>query len=106
MNSNQNSETIEDIIKEIRQDSTPYSAKVADELENQTIGNRVLLEDAATCLRDDELYIKGLANRFEAAATRAYNKIDSAVCGIDEASHFDIDDVRKVMNETIGDYYE
>ena len=28
------------------------------------------------------------------------------VCGIDEASSFDIDDVRKAMESTIGEYYE
>ena len=29
-----------------------------------------------------------------------------AVCGIEDASHYDIDDVRKAMEKTIGDYYE
>lgn len=47
-----------------------------------------------------------LADRLEAVAIRAYNEIDSAVCGIDNASHYDIDDVRKAMDATIGDYYE
>ena len=46
------------------------------------------------------------ADRLEAIAKRAYNDIDSVVCGIEDASHYDIDDVRKAMKETIGDYYE
>ena len=106
MNDNRNSETISDIINEIRRDTTPSSAKVAVELEEQTTGNRVLLQDAATCLRDDEHYLKELADRLEAAARRAYNKIDSAVCGIEDASSCEIDYVRKTMENTIGDYYE
>ena len=47
-----------------------------------------------------------LADRIEAAAKRAYNDIDSAVCGIEDASHYDIDNVRRAMEKTIGDYYE
>jgi len=46
------------------------------------------------------------ADRIEAAAKRAYNDIDSAVCGIEDASHYDIDNVRRAMEKTIGDYYE
>ena len=46
------------------------------------------------------------ADRIEAAAKRAYNDIDSIVCGIEGISHYDIDDVRKAMEKTIGDYYE
>lgn len=46
------------------------------------------------------------ADRIEAAAKRAYNDIDSAVCGIEDASNYDIDGVRMAMDKTIGDYYE
>lgn len=46
------------------------------------------------------------ADRIETAAKRAYNDIDSIVCGIEGISHYDIDDVRKAMEKTIGDYYE
>ena len=46
------------------------------------------------------------ADRIEAAARRAYNQIDSAVCGIEDAASCEIDHVRKAMDETIGDYYE
>lgn len=70
MNLSRNQETTTDIINEIRRDITPYSAKVAVELEKQTIGDRVLLRDAATCLRDDDHYIKELADRIEAAVKR------------------------------------
>lgn len=50
--------------------------------------------------------LKAYADRLEAIAKRAYNNIDSAVCAIDDASHFDIDYVREAMDNTIGDYYE
>ena len=46
------------------------------------------------------------ADHIEAAARRAYNEIDSAVCSIEDASSSEIDAVRKVMNRTLGDYYE
>jgi hypothetical protein len=49
---------------------------------------------------------KSFANRIEAAARRAYNEIDSAVCGIEDATSGEIGAVRKVMDETIGDHYE
>lgn len=52
------------------------------------------------------LFLYPLIDRIEAAARRAYNQIDSAVCGIEAATSSDIDDVRKAMDETIGDYYE
>ncbi|MBQ3340926.1 MAG: hypothetical protein IJG84_03450 [Kiritimatiellae bacterium] len=51
-------------------------------------------------------YFRQLLDRIEATAKRAYNEIDTAVCSIEDASHFDIDDVRKAMERTIGDYYE
>lgn len=47
-----------------------------------------------------------LANRLEKVAKRAYEEIDKAVTGIEDASSSEIDDVRKVMERTIGDYYE
>lgn len=52
------------------------------------------------------LLLRSIADQIEATAKRAYNEIDSVVCGIDEASSFDIDDVRKAMESTIGEYYE
>ena len=50
--------------------------------------------------------VMNLADRIEAAARRAYNEIDSAVCGIEDAASSEIGAVRKVMDNTIGDYYE
>ncbi len=47
-----------------------------------------------------------LANRLEVTAKRAYEKIDKAVTGIDFASMTEIDEVREVMERTIGDYDE
>ena len=47
-----------------------------------------------------------LANRLEEVAKRAYEEIDKAVTGIEDASSSEIDDVRQVMERTIGDYYE
>ena len=47
-----------------------------------------------------------LANRLEVTAKRAYEKIDKAVTGIEGASSSEIDEVREVMERTIGDYYE
>ena len=46
------------------------------------------------------------ADRIEAVARRAYNGIDSAVCSIEDAASSEIDAVRKVMEKTLGDYYE
>ena len=51
-------------------------------------------------------YLSHLADRIDELASSAYNRIDSEVCGIEYASHFDIDDVRSIMKETLGDYYE
>lgn len=39
-------------------------------------------------------------------ARRAYNEIDSAVCSIEDAASSEITAVRKVMDRTLGDYYE
>ena len=47
-----------------------------------------------------------LANRLEKVAKRAYEEIDKAVTGIEDASSSEIDEVRKEMERTIGDYYE
>ncbi len=84
-----NDETIADIVAEMRE--------LAEKLRRGTPS----LDDieAAVSLEFD-------ADRVEAAARMAYNKIDSAVCGIEAATSSDIDDVRKAMDETIGEYYE
>lgn len=60
--------------------------------------------DPTAVMRVSEL--SEIADALEGVAKRAYNEIDKAVCGIDEASHFDIDDVRRAMDNTIGEYYE
>lgn len=60
--------------------------------------------DPMAVMRVSEL--SEIADALEGVAKRAYNEIDKAVCGIDEASHFDIDDVRRAMDNTIGEYYE
>lgn len=52
------------------------------------------------------VYFAELADQIEATAKRAYNEIDKTVCFIEDASSFDIDDVRKAMESTIGEYYE
>ena len=46
------------------------------------------------------------ADRIEAAAKRAYNEIDSAVCSIEDAASSEITAVCKAMERTLGDYYE
>lgn len=63
-------ETSDDIVSEIRKDKKPYALKVAKELEKSSFGDRALMEDAATCLRDDSTYIKEIADRVEAAKER------------------------------------
>lgn len=72
-------ETLTDIEEEIRADQDPYSAKIAAELDEQTVGNRVVIQDAAQCLRDDEAYIKGLADRIAAARKRELKEIVDAI---------------------------
>lgn len=47
-----------------------------------------------------------LADRVEATARLAYDKIDRAVCSIEEVASCEIDDVRRAMDKTLGDYYE
>lgn len=47
-----------------------------------------------------------IADRIEAVCRCAYEEIDNAVCSIDSMSSTDIDHIRKIMDETIGDYYE
>lgn len=69
--------------------------KVIAEMRNRSSGDGWL-----------QTVLKAYANRLEAIAEHAYNAIDSAVCGIEDISHYDIDDVRKAMDKTIGDYYE
>jgi hypothetical protein len=68
-------ETSDDIVSEIRKDKKPYALKVAKELEKSYFGNKVLMGDAATCLRDDSNYIKKLADRVEAAERREQYEI-------------------------------
>ena len=64
-------ETTTDIVSEIRKDKKPYALKVAKELDKCAFfGDRALMEDAATCLRDDCKYIKDIADRMEAATER------------------------------------
>ncbi len=53
-----------------------------------------------------QVQIDAYADRIEAEARRAYKELDSVVCGIDDASCSEINDVRKAMDSTIGDYYE
>lgn len=47
-----NIECLEDIIRSI-DDPKPYAMKVAKELRKQSIGNKVVMDDAAACLEDD-----------------------------------------------------
>lgn len=68
-------ETSDDIVSEIRKDKKPYALKVAKELEKTSFGDRVLMDDAATCLRDDSNYIKKIADRVEAAERREQYEI-------------------------------
>lgn len=68
-------ETSDDIISEIRKDKKPYALKVAKELEKSSFGDRVLMDDAANCLRDDSTYIKEIADRVEAAKEREQYEI-------------------------------
>ena len=76
--------------------------------ENETIADIVAQIRAVAHIQtaDTPRSVLQFADRIEAAARRAYNKIDSSVCGIDSATSSDIDDVRKAMDKTIGDYYE
>lgn len=74
---------------------------------NETLAEIVaMLRANARGKRFDAFSFTSLADHIEAIARRAYNEIDTAVCSIEDASHFDIDDVRKAMARTIGDYYE
>ena len=69
------SESLDDIVSEIRKDKKPYALKVAKELEKSSFGDRVLMDDAATCLRDDCTYIKEIAGRVEGAEKREQREI-------------------------------
>ena len=75
------------------------------EPENDTL-EKVIAEIRRDIKDGNNFYAANLPDRLEAIAKRAYNDIDSVVCGIEDASHYDIDDVRKAMDNTIGDYYE
>lgn len=73
--------------------------------DNDTL-EKVIAEIRRDIKDGNNFYAANLPDRLEAIAKRAYNNIDSAVCAIDDASHFDIDYVREAMDKTIGDYYE
>ena len=75
--------------------------------------NEETLKEIIAWLRDPKIkspmrktWREVLANRLEATAKRAYEEIDKAVTGIEDASSSEIGDVREVMERTIGDYYE
>ena len=51
-------------------------------------------------------YLSHLADRIDELAKSAYNEIDGTVCAMDDISSVDIDHIRKLMEETLGDYYE
>lgn len=68
-------ETLGNIVSEIRKDKKPYALKVAKELEKSSFGDRVLMDDAANCLRDDCGYIFQIADRVEAAEKREQREI-------------------------------
>jgi hypothetical protein len=63
-------ETIPDIVSEVLRDDPPYSAKIAGELREAQSGDKVLNDQAASCLEDDEKYIKDIARRVSKAFTR------------------------------------
>lgn len=79
-------ETIEDIVAEIREAEKTWARSDIAQLPTQ--------------------YLKVWADRIEAAARLAYDKIDRAVCSIEEVASCEIDDVRMAMDKTLGDYYE
>lgn len=75
--------------------------------------NEETLKEIIAWLRDPKIkspmrktWREVLANRLEEVAKRAYEEIDKAVTGIEDASSSEIDAVRKEMERTIGDYYE
>lgn len=57
-----NIECLEDIIRRI-DDPKPYAMKVAKELRKQSIGNKVVLDDAAACLEDDCKEFKNIVKK-------------------------------------------
>ena len=87
--SDEKQETIDDIVREMS-NLGKLDEKSTDKSSRSLMG----------------LGFRTYADRIKAAARRAYNEIDSSVCGIDSATSSDIDDVRKAMDKTIGDYYE
>lgn len=75
--------------------------------------NEETLKEIIAWLRDPKIkspmrktWREVLANRLEEVAKRAYEEIDKAVTGIEDAASSEIDVVRKAMESTIGDYYE
>lgn len=63
---------INKIIHEISNDTKPHALEVAKELGKQCVGNKVLMDDAATCLRDDCRYIQDIATRLKDVADREW----------------------------------
>ena len=74
--------------------------------ESETIADIVAEMRANSAVGVKSVSADYYAGRIEAAARRAYNEIDRAVCGVERASSLDIDNVRTAMDETIGGYCE
>lgn len=106
--------TLAEIIAEARDKCTVHNCGECNRRKWCTYGG--YSDDNAECKQNRESimllfgiedgYFRQLLDRIEATAKRAYHEIDTAVCAIDDATSADIDDVRKVMESTIGDYYE
>lgn len=96
------SKTLADIAKELRRQSDEEHASATKLRRTDDDVDFAI----ASCYAEDAKYLSQIADRIEAVAKRAYNAIDKAVCGIEDASHYDIDGVRMAMEKTIGDYYE
>lgn len=88
--SDEKQETLADIVADIRERAENAIRK----------GERLVHNEAVAML------LRSIADRMEATAKRAYEEIDKAVTGIEDASSSEIDAVRKEMERTIGDYYE
>lgn len=117
-------ETIADILAEIRGANfqPPYYQERIDEIANRieaawkreskpkplTIAEwtdrKETIKDIAANLR--RYVLPSVADKLDAIAKRLYSEIDTAICSIDEASNTDIENIRKIMDENLGDYYE
>lgn len=70
---------VENIIREIKNDSNPYALKLAKELKAKECPDIVMAEEVIQCLQDDCRYINELAQRLEKAInTRRKRKPTSA----------------------------